>query len=44
VLAEAFVIGEEESFVFLDRAAERGAEDVALEGRNRTLIEEIATR
>ena len=35
VLAEAFVVCEEKRLVFLDRPAERTAEHVALELRNR---------
>ena len=41
VLAEAFVIDEEESFVSLDGAAKGAAELVALEGRRGTLVEVI---
>src|SRR4029077_3015075 len=42
ILPEAFVVTEDEGFVFAQRAAERAAEDVALEVRDASLIEEIA--
>ena len=41
VLAEAFIVAEEECFIRMDRAAKGGAELVALEGRGGALIEEI---
>ena len=42
LLAEAFVVAEEKRFVLLDRAAERTAEHVALERRNRAVVEVVA--
>src|SRR6478752_5846679 len=42
ILAEAFVIAEEERLVLLDRAAKRSAKLVALELGSGPLIEEIA--
>ena len=41
-LTEALVVDEEKCFVFLNRAAERAAENVALEMRDRTLVEKVA--
>src|SRR5579884_2079341 len=42
MLAKAFVVAENEKLVFLDGAAERGAEFVALELGDIALVEEIA--
>ena len=42
VLAESFVVGEDERLVLLDRAAQRAAELVALKARHGSAVEEVA--